>query len=175
MKVCINAGHSSVDPGAVGRVLGLREADVAYNVGRKVCNYLIAVGIETVFIQHDNLATVTGTSNSFGADIFVSIHCNSAESTNAVGTETFAFTGSVKGRQLAGCVQNQLVDTLGTVDRGVKEAGFYVIKNTDAVACLAEIAFISNKQEEKMLASAGKQDDIARAIARGITDYMQGL
>lgn len=47
--------------------------------------------------------------------------------------------------------------------------GLYVLTNTDMPAVLVELAFISNDEVEELL--SGSQDDFARAIARGITDY----
>lgn len=77
---------------------------------------------------------------------------------------------------LANCIQSQLVDALGTTDRGVKIAtpgvnGLYVLTNTDMPAVLVELAFITNPSDEEILASA--QDALARAVARGVTDYEQ--
>ena len=75
------------------------------------------------------------------------------------------------------CIQRQIVDALGTADRGVKGAvphtdnSLYVLNNTDAVAVLVETAFIDNAEDEVLLRT--KQDEFARAIARGITDFEQ--
>ena len=60
------------------------------------------------------------------------------------------------------------------MDRGVKGAkpgvnGLYVLNNTDAVAVLVELAFIDNESDAALLRE--RQDDFARAIARGVTDY----
>ena len=77
---------------------------------------------------------------------------------------------------LANCIQNQLVDALDTSDRGVKIAmpgvnGLYVLTNTDMPAVLVKLAFITNPRDEDILANA--QDALARAVARGVTDYEQ--
>ena len=97
------------------------------------------------------------------------------ESPYAEGTETWYCAGSSDGKHLAECIQSQIVDHLGTVDRGVKMAtpgknGLYVLTNTDMPAVLVELAFISNEDDEKLLRN--EQDEFARAIARGVTDYM---
>ena len=178
MNVFINPGHapnSETDPGAVKDNTGLRECDVALAVGDLVAHYLKAagVGVTNVF-QCDSLEEICDQANASGADLFISIHCNSAEAAAATGTETWACAGSSAGHALAACIQNQIVDALGTVDRGVKTAtpgvnGLYVLTNTDAPAVLVELAFISNDEDEQMLVK--KQDDFARAIARGVTDY----
>lgn len=75
---------------------------------------------------------------------------------------------------LANCIQSQLVDALGTTDCDVKIAtpginGLYVLINAAMLAVLVELAFITNPSDEAILVNA--QDDLARAVARGITDY----
>lgn len=178
MMVFINAGHAPnghPDPGACSRSTGLRECDVALKVGELVAKYLNVVGIETMVHQNDSLSEVCSKANSLEADLFISIHCNSVESPYAEGTETWYCNGSSAGRMLAECIQDQIVDSLNTVDRGIKVAvpgrnGLYVLTNTDMPAVLVELAFISNEDDEKLLRN--NQDDFARAIARGVTDYL---
>ena len=48
--------------------------------------------------------------------------------------------------------------------------GLYVLSNTDMPAVLVELAFISNAEDVVLLTE--QQDEFARAIARGVTDYM---
>ena len=177
MNVFINPGHApdgNPDPGAVNQYTGLRESDVAASVGALVAQYLEAAGIGTETLQSDSLEEVCDTANASEADVFVSIHCNAAEAESANGTEVWSCSDSYRGSMLAQCIQNQIVDALDTTDRGVKIAtpginGLYVLTNTDMPAVLVELAFISNDEDEELL--SGSQDEFARAIARGITDY----
>ena len=191
MKVFINPGHDlDYDSGAVSPRSGLRECEVAAHVGALVKHYLEASGCTCKLMQSDNLAstsigrsryadrqglTVTETANDWDADIFVSIHCNSAEAEEACGTETFAYAlDGGEGEKLATCIQDQIIDALNTVDRGVKaNPKLLVLKYTGMPAVLVELGFISNVGDEELLAT--RQDDFARAIARGITDYEQAL
>ena len=175
MKVFLNPGHApegNPDPGACG--YGLRECDVAKNVADLVAGYLTAAGVEVVDnLQSDSLREVVSASNRGGADVFISIHCNACNGV-AQGTEVWHYYGSGEGKKLAQCIQNQIVDALGTVDRGTKGAkpgvnGLYVLNNTDAVAVLVELAFIDHEGDAELLRS--QQDEFARAIARGVTDY----
>lgn len=177
MKVFLNPGHAPgghPDPGAVNRETGLRECDVALAVGESAASYLNAAGVDTELLQSDSLEEICEAANASDADIFVSIHCNAAEEPN--GTETWACAGSYRGSMLANCIQSQLIDALNTTDRGVKIAtpgvnGLYVLTNTDMPAVLVELAFITNPGDEDILANA--QDALARAVARGVTDYEQ--
>ncbi len=177
MRVFLNPGHApggEPDPGAVNNATGLRECDVAISVGKSAASYLNAAGVETELLQSDSLEEICEAANASDADIFVSIHCNAAEAEEANGTETWACAGSYRGSMLASCIQSQLVNALDTTDRGVKIAtpgvnGLYVLTNTDMPAVLVELGFISNSDDEKILAN--NQDALARALARGVTDY----
>ena len=142
--------------------------------------YLQQVGYDVAVVQNDDLQTICDTSNNMPADLFISIHCNSAADSSALGTEVWYCDGSVQGAKLAQCIDTEIINALHTVDRGIKDAvphqnGLYVLTNTNAVAVLVETAFISNAEDEPLLASANGRDSFARAIARGITDYAANI
>ena len=168
MRIFINPGHCvGVDSGAVGN--GLVEAEVALNIGEMVGEYLEEAGYKTNVFQYDGLRTITGAANAWGADLFVSIHCNAAATAAANGAETFYWNGSAAGKKLANCIQNQLVHTLPLANRGIKTANFTVLAYTDMPAVLVETAFVSNAYDARILETC--QEDFARAIARGVTDF----
>lgn len=176
-RVFINPGHAlGVDPGAINVEMDVSEAKIVKNIGRKVADYLDAAGCHCRVLQSDNLCgespeypNVCESANSW-ADLFISLHCNAASSA-ARGTETFVFRRGGEADSLARCIQTQIVDNLGTVDRGVKEnPRLIVLKHTATPAVLVELAFISNNDDCQMLID--KQDKFARAIARGVTDYL---
>lgn len=113
---------------------------------------------------------IVATANELGADIFISLHCN-AFNEKANGTECLVFAKCSYAEDLANAIQNQIISSLGTVDRGVKERpDLAVLKGTKMPAVLVEMAFIDNADDCSKLIS--KQDDFARAIARGVTDYL---
>ena len=171
MKVYINPGHAPngvPDPGAVNPNNGARESDFTWAAGQMLQAYLEQAGMETRLLQSDNLNEVCQASNAWQADIFVSLHCNSAADLSAQGMETWY--ASPAGLRLANCIQRQLASSLDTTDRGCKHGpGLWVLKDTDAVAVLVEMGFIGNDHDYNLLAS--RLDSIAAAIARGVTDY----
>lgn len=57
--------------------------------GKLTVCYLNAVGIETEILQSDSLYEVCQKANASEADLFISIHCNSAANPVANGTETW--------------------------------------------------------------------------------------
>ena len=192
MKVVIDPGHAgrNIDPGAVNGSTGLQEADVALVISRQVANYLLNVGYEvkqtrTEWEQEetDDLSYRTALANDWGADIFISLHCNSAANQSAEGYEVWTSPGNTLGDKLATCIYGQIAaefpDRAGRTDYSDgdpdKESRFYVLVHTDAPACLVEMAFISNDAEAALLANAAWQDRYARAIARGVTDYFVAM
>jgi N-acetylmuramoyl-L-alanine amidase len=79
--------------------------------------------------------------------------------------------------RLATQVQSGLVSSLKGKDRkmrdlGTKEALFYVLLGTKMPAILVETGFLSNPDEEKRLGATGYQEDVARAIASGVQDFL---
>ncbi|HOI87116.1 MAG TPA: N-acetylmuramoyl-L-alanine amidase, partial [Lentimicrobium sp.] len=76
-----------------------------------------------------------------------------------------------QGLELASRVQGHFRDHVKLHDRGVKQAGFLVLYKTTMPSVLIEAGFISNAQEEKLLASENGQNKIAQAIYRAVRDY----
>jgi N-acetylmuramoyl-L-alanine amidase len=74
---------------------------------------------------------------------------------------------------LAMRVQEELAAATGSDRRGVKQAPFRVLVGAAMPAVLVEIAFISNPEEEKLLAQDVFQARVAAALARGIGRYDQ--
>lgn len=68
-------------------------------------------------------------------------------------------------------VQNQFTERVGRVNRGVKQAGFWVISHNTMPSILIELGFLTNVEEEKFLNSEKGQDYMASAIFRAIRDY----
>ncbi|MCX7695421.1 MAG: N-acetylmuramoyl-L-alanine amidase [Caloramator sp.] len=181
MKICIDAGHGGGDTGAVGPTF-LKEKDVNLKVALFLGDILKLNGIEVVFTRttdtrfgntsNESLSRRVKIANESGSDYFISIHCNSAENRSANGTEVFIYNERSKAKDMAEKILNQIVNTMGFRDRGVKTANFYVIKYTTMPACLIEIAFISNPNEEKILADEKNQRKIALCIAKGIGEAL---
>jgi len=180
-KIFINPGHApggKPDPGAVGPS-GLRESDVAADVAARVADYLRAAGCEVMVYQSDSLQDICNQANAWGADVIVSIHCNSFTAPTATGMEIWTSRGQTRADSLATYIINQMAGEFPTLpvrgdwsDGDVdKEAGLYVLNNTIAPAVLVELAFISNPNEEAILASSEGKRMFAAAIARGVTDY----
>jgi N-acetylmuramoyl-L-alanine amidase len=74
---------------------------------------------------------------------------------------------------LASRIQEELAVVTGSEGRGVKQAPFRVLVGAAMPAALVEVAFISNSEEEKMLASEAYQGKVVAALVRGVARYQQ--
>jgi N-acetylmuramoyl-L-alanine amidase len=73
--------------------------------------------------------------------------------------------------RLAEIVQDSMTLSLRIPNRGVKQAGFYVLGGAAMPAILIEIGFVTNPREERRLRDGKYRDEIARAIFSGIAEY----
>jgi len=72
---------------------------------------------------------------------------------------------------LASKVESRLLGRKNTKSRGVKQAGFVVLRQATMPSILIETGFLSNAKEEKYLLSQAGQDEMATGIGNGIIDY----
>ena len=77
--------------------------------------------------------------------------------------------------RLAEVVQDSMTQSLKIPNRGVKQAGFYVLGGAAMPAILVEIGFVTNPKEERKLKDSNYRDEIAHAIFAGIAGYKQDL
>ncbi|MDQ0208479.1 N-acetylmuramoyl-L-alanine amidase [Alkalicoccobacillus murimartini] len=171
--IVIDPGHGGSDPGAVAN--GLQEKDVVLDVGQRAADKLSASGANVImtrstdeFIQLEERAAIANRAN---ASIFISIHANAAAATSASGTESYHFPTSTNGRSLATSIQTELINELGTRDRGVKDANFSVLRNTAMPATLLELGFITNSDEAERMKSSSFRESAANAIHDGVQSY----
>lgn len=168
MNIFVNAGHSpTYDCGAIG-ASGSKESDINLKIATVTANALKQAGHKvTLYQQQRKLVDVTAKANKSKVDLFVAIHCNGSVNKTANGTETWHYTGCPIGAKYAKAIQAELVKTLGTKDRGVKESSsLYVLRKTIMPAVLVEVGFITNTDEEKLILA--NIDQIGLSIAKAI-------
>jgi len=75
----------------------------------------------------------------------------------------------------ASMVQKELVKTAKREDRGVKQAGYLVLRKSSMPRILIELDYINNPESENYLMSATGQKNLARAISNAFTEYKKGF
>lgn len=159
--VVIDAGHGGKDPGAIGPS-GLVEKDLVLDIARRLRNLMqqdpqwrITLTRETdVFIP---LEERPGLANARGADLFVSIHANAAERSDAHGIETY-FLDFGSDEQSMRVAARENATTLSKV--------------TDLQRILKDLSMTSKRNESSLLAGS-----VQRAMVRmpGIGKHSRDL
>ncbi len=181
--VVIDAGHGGKDSGAVG-VDGTREKELALDTARRVESLLTERGYQVImtrsrdeYIQLANRAKIANTAN---ADIFLSIHFNSAGTDKAKGIEVlYASENNVSRkkeagdqRRLANEVLKCILKETGLNNRGIKNRPeLAVLRLTDMNAALVEGGFMSNPDEMDTIKTDAYLDKLARGIVNGIVNF----
>ncbi len=175
-KICVDPGHGGDDSGAVGPT-GYTEKEANLGIGLWTRDFLLASGAD-VYMTRESDVTVSlservAIANDNAVDIFVSIHNNAYDGT-AHGTETYyhdSLPPDSNSAYLAGYLQDELIGHLERFDRGVKQADFYVLRNTDMPASLTEVMFIDNEEEEALLKDPKVRQRAGLAHYHGINHY----
>ena len=171
IKVFIDAGHGDTDPGAVGN--GLKEKNIVLNIATKLGALLngreISIKYSRTNDTYLSLEERARLANAWGADLFVSIHANSATS-SVRGTECYTHpTANTATKTLSGNVSRAIASKFGISNRGHKEANFAVLRLSNMPSILVETAFISNSSDANLLNT--RQADFSVTIANSILSY----
>ncbi len=174
-KVVLDAGHGGSDYGAIRE--GINEKDITLDVTQRVEAILKSKGYKTALTRKNDtfvsLEDRVNISEREEPEIFVSIHVNSAVSTEPYGIETHYYHDYSK--ELANVVHKHLAKDIDSKDRGLFKSKFYVINHTTVPAILCEIGFISNEAERNALVTDARKQKTAKAIADGIIEYLQSV
>ena len=189
--IALDAGHSiqtygketpAFDDGTI-----IKEAEQNFAVMDLVNKYLKNMGFKTVICSKDINKDLTSNikinadlkervqiENKANADIFISFHSNAITGywqTFAKGIETYCYKFGGEGEKIAKKIQNNLIVDTKMYNRGVKQANFYVLKNTKAPAVLVEIGFMDFKEDALHMKDSKWIEKYAKAIVKGICNY----
>lgn len=203
LRVVIDVGHGGKDTGARNDAYGLLEKDLTLDVATRLKQLLEKSDFQVTLTRSSDvfmpLEERSSMANQSGADFFISLHFNSAASSEASGFEVFALTpqgqpSTKKPRPTAQDdegfpgndhdqwnmlaayhVDRALVQNLSGPDRGVKRARFSVLKNLNCPGVLVELGFLSHQKTAKRVRSADFRQLLAQSLYRGILTYGERL
>lgn len=175
--VVVDAGHGGRDAGATARLRRrcLQEKDLTLDVAQRLAVKLKDAGFHVVrtrandrYISLDDRVDV---SNAHRKSVFVSIHFNDARRRKVHGVETYHNREGTW--QLSARIQRYLSAMPKGEDRGVKTAGYRVLRKSRGPAILVECGFLSNPAEAARCADPAWRDQVATRIARAIIAQRQ--
>lgn len=179
-KIVLDAGHGGRDQGAAGRKI--QEKEVALKIAQRAAKYIKrrTRGVDVILTRdRDEFISLNERANFANfcqADLFISIHANSARG-YAEGTETFVWNKRHNpwSLKLARLIQKEYTERGNRKNRGVKKANFAVLRNTNMPAVLTEVGFISNAKEEKYLKSRKGRRKLAYCIYQAVKQYLRTI
>lgn len=176
--VWIDAGHGGADPGA--SAAGVNEKDINLQIANHLCGLLDDMGytVNTTRIKDStiSLAKRTTEANKSGAEIFLSLHVNASDNSEAAGVEVYHLKGgSEESVAFANICAKKLTALLPPVSsnakrrKTVKGATYHVLRETAMPAVLVEVGFITNEAERKRLLS--NKEKIGAVLAEAVNEY----
>ena len=180
--IAIDPGHGGIDLGAHSHLY--EEKQIALKVSLLLRKYLEKRGYRTVLTRTKDeyvpLQQRANIANELKCFALISMHCNTAKSTQAHGIEIFYTKKtdpwrSDKSKQMAQVILSELIYQTKAKSRGVKEANFLVIRETKMPAILIETGFLTNEKELNKLKDDGYLETIAKSIAQGADFYFRLL
>ncbi len=203
-KICLDPGHGGKDPG--NRVGSNEEKRYTLLLAQEVSAQLVKAGLKVSMTRTDDtfieLPDRADIARRRTADLFVSIHFNSADSGRETvhGTEVYCMTpagaastnarapgesgstGAFAGNRyndqnvfLAYQVQRSLTRGLEVPDRGVRRARFAVLRDATMPATLIESGFMSHPTEGQKIFTADYRKKLARGIVDGLLAYKRAV
>lgn len=183
--IVIDAGHGGFDPGAIG-VSGVQEKDVNLAISRRVAGLLRQVGATVVETRTEDAALAESKradiqrrveiAEENEAELFITVQANSIPQGQWRGAQVFYARGSSEGEGLSKSIQQSMAAVLKNTDRQAKPIdNIYVVNRLAIPSIVVETGFLSNAEEEALLADSRYQQLAAYAIFLGIIGYYADL
>lgn len=186
IKIFIDQGHNPENPNAGAEGNGVREQDITYEVGVILAELLNANPNFEARLSRNSPTEILGTTNatslqtrvyganSWGADFFISLHCNSSEIREASGSEAYVYAVNTPAFNMGLRILEGLNYATGLQNRGVfARPTLYVLRATSMPAVLVEMGYISNPRDAYLMSN--DPESFARGIYNGILMYYDFL
>lgn len=177
MTIVVDAGHGGKDPGARG-VSVSPEKTINLDVALRLARLLEQAGAKVVttrssdrFIPLDDRAAMADRTR---ADLFVSIHADSAQRAGASGTTIYIARNALSQSRHAARSIAAALQRAGIECRGTQSAGYRVLVGHSRPAVLIECGFLTNRADASRLNTAPYRAKLAAAIADGIATHFGG-
>ena len=178
LTIAIDAGHGGSEKGAIG-CLGDKEKDINLKIAQELKEILASYGANVVMTRECDANVSLEDRVKFArendSNIFISIHLNSIPDIKMDihknrGTSIYYYNNNSK--TLAKILEENLTKELGTRKDGVKTASFAVIRPTDYIGVLLEIAYMTNPIDSVLYTKESFPINAAQAIANGILEFV---
>lgn len=206
--IVLDPGHGGLDPGAANQKIGITEKFATLDVSLRLRKILERQGWQVYLTREEDtelsknkksdLALRNAFANGKKADLFMSIHFNSAPE-SITGVETYTMspqfmlsTGDDQGDSMTKesypsnrfdyanllfgeKIHRAMLQGIKTPDRGFKRGRKAVLRMLDCPGVLVECAYLSNEVAARRVATPEFRQQIAEALADGVRDYADAV
>ena len=176
---------AKVSSGTAGKWSGLAEYQVNLMVSIKLRDALLAEGYNVIMIRETHDVDISNAeraviANEANADVFIRVHINSWTDESSEGILTVSpnatnqYCGEIykDSKYLSDCVLKGMVDATGAKNRGVMETDTMSgINWCEVPVTIVEMGFMSNKEEDLLLATDDYQNKLVDGMVWGIEKY----
>lgn len=176
---------AKVASGTRGCVSGLNEYELTLAVSEKLAQELENRGYQVLMVRTSHDVDISNAeraqkANEAGADVFVRVHANGSDNAGVQGVETLCQTKDnpynasfyEDSRALSEQVLDGVVNAAGAVKRHVVETDTMSGINWCQVpVTIVEVGFMTNEEEDALMATEEYQQKLAQGIADGIDAY----
>jgi N-acetylmuramoyl-L-alanine amidase len=170
--IVLDAGHGGSDPGAMG--INNLEKTLTLQTVNKLAALLKEAGATVILTRETDiylpLSERVEISRKFNPDAFISVHYNSFTNPGTNGIETYYYSVT-KDKLLANVIHKAIMEQVSLRDRGVRFGDYHVLRENSQTAILLELGFISNFEEENIIASSEFQNIVVKGIFNGLKNY----
>lgn len=178
IKIVVDAGHGGDEIGAIG-CLGHHEKDVNMAIAKNLATELKSRGAKVIMTRkHDETVALydrVKITNDNDGMIFLSIHGNALpDNMNPLensGTSIYYYYPQAK--PLADAIMKEMNEQLPLNDDKVRKGSLAVVRNTEALSVLIEVAYLINPEDNSMLINKDFQKNAAKAIADGVEEFLK--
>ncbi|WP_051569190.1 N-acetylmuramoyl-L-alanine amidase [Alkaliphilus transvaalensis] len=154
---------------------GLREKDLNLDIALDLEEILTEMGAKVYLTRReDTYVPITERAkltNKIKPNFFLTLHQNFMKNSNVSGTEIYFYRGDKEAKLLGQLLMEKMTEKLETINRGIKIAEFFLLREINVSGVHIEVAYLSSEIDEAKLMKKEFRHQVAEAISEALSLY----